>query len=498
MKKVLHAVAGIFAALTLSISAEAQLANGSIAPDFTLTDLDGNSHTLYDYLNDGYTVFIDFSATWCAPCWSYHNSGALEDLYTEHGPAGMANVDMNTTDDVMVFFIEGDPATTIGNLNGVNDGNTPTQGNWVAGTPYPIINDDNIAAAYAIGYWPTIYKICPNRILSEAGQENTGNHYASVDDCPIASQPTDASVLSYTGDIITCDEAEVRINIQNMGLTTLTSATIEVTGDATLSYNWSGSLDTYEIAEIVVGDVTVTDVTNIEVSIVAAGDANASNNGVDGTIYPAADATTHIRVVIGTDDWPEENTWEITNEMGNVVASGGPYAGQALSTITEDRWVPSTGCYNFTFYDLFGDGLYGSQWGSINGSITVTAIDGGGATYNTLMSYNGSYNFFGLLAGFESTSVVGVEEVQAVAGVQIYPNPATDVATVTYGLGEASKVTLTVYNMLGEVVVAEDFGTQGAGNYNYILDLGAENAGIYFVNLTANDRVITKKVTLTK
>ena len=55
--------------------------NGSMAPDFTLIDLDGTSHNLYTYLDNGYTVFIDFSAVWCGPCWNYHTSGALEDLY---------------------------------------------------------------------------------------------------------------------------------------------------------------------------------------------------------------------------------------------------------------------------------------------------------------------------------------------------------------------------------------------------------------------------------
>ena len=41
----------------------AQLPNGSIAPDFTLTDLDGTTHKLYeDYTDLNYTVFIDFSA----------------------------------------------------------------------------------------------------------------------------------------------------------------------------------------------------------------------------------------------------------------------------------------------------------------------------------------------------------------------------------------------------------------------------------------------------
>lgn len=36
------------------------------APDFTLTDTEGNTHTLSDYL--GEVVIVNFWATWCRPC----------------------------------------------------------------------------------------------------------------------------------------------------------------------------------------------------------------------------------------------------------------------------------------------------------------------------------------------------------------------------------------------------------------------------------------------
>jgi peroxiredoxin len=39
---------------------------GRLAPDFTLTDLDGNQVKLSDFR--GKTVFLNFWATWCPPC----------------------------------------------------------------------------------------------------------------------------------------------------------------------------------------------------------------------------------------------------------------------------------------------------------------------------------------------------------------------------------------------------------------------------------------------
>ena len=159
MKKVL--LLAFVAVFTIN-NAFAQLPDGSVAPDFTLTDLNGTTHNLYSLLDDGYTVFLDFSAVWCPPCWSFHQGGTLEDLYENHGPAGYPGVSPNTSDDVMVFYIEGD-GNTAQNLAGTG-GNT--QGDWITGTLYPIIctdgtvNNTQVSSDYQIGYWPTIYMVC--------------------------------------------------------------------------------------------------------------------------------------------------------------------------------------------------------------------------------------------------------------------------------------------------------------------------------------------------
>ncbi|HLF65582.1 MAG TPA: redoxin family protein [Saprospiraceae bacterium] len=58
--------------------------SGQLAPDFTITDSEGDDHTLYaDYLNQGKTVLIEIFFTTCPPC----NAIApyMEPLYQEWG-----------------------------------------------------------------------------------------------------------------------------------------------------------------------------------------------------------------------------------------------------------------------------------------------------------------------------------------------------------------------------------------------------------------------------
>lgn len=51
------------------------------APDFTLTDQYGNTHTISDY--KGKTVFLNFWATWCGPCKS--EMPEIQDMYEDYG-----------------------------------------------------------------------------------------------------------------------------------------------------------------------------------------------------------------------------------------------------------------------------------------------------------------------------------------------------------------------------------------------------------------------------
>ena len=126
----------------LSMEISAQLPNGSIAPDFTATDINGVEYNLYELLDAGNTVILDFFATWCGPCWSYRETGILDDIWNIYGPNG--------TGDVYVFSLESDGSTTTADLYGTGSN---TIGDWVTGTPFPIFdNVQSIFNAYGNNY----------------------------------------------------------------------------------------------------------------------------------------------------------------------------------------------------------------------------------------------------------------------------------------------------------------------------------------------------------
>lgn len=158
----------VFSVFICFLNLNAQLPDGNFAPSWDVTDLNGMDHELEDYLDNGQHVIIDFSATWCPPCWSYHQSGVLEDLYEDLGPSG--------SNELMVFFFEGDSDSNDACLYGdINNCSDVTLGNWVFGTEYPIVNlqggDLSLVNQYNISYWPTIYLInADHQTIWEVGQ----------------------------------------------------------------------------------------------------------------------------------------------------------------------------------------------------------------------------------------------------------------------------------------------------------------------------------------
>ena len=99
---------------------------GQIAPEFTLTDLDGEDVALNDVLAENEVVLIDFWASWCGPCVA--KLPKLKKLHAEYSEKGFEIVFVSIDDTYEDWKAGADahqvPGINVGDLNGFL-GDTP-------------------------------------------------------------------------------------------------------------------------------------------------------------------------------------------------------------------------------------------------------------------------------------------------------------------------------------------------------------------------------------
>lgn len=233
--------------LLLSVSLGATLPEGAEAEDFTLTDIDGITHSLYsDYLDQGWSVVIDMSATWCGPCWSFHQSGIMEDIYDDYGPSGDGIL--------MPMMIEVDPNTNQACLYGSAGCNSSTFGDWSAGIPYPIFNPVSSVAAqinndYDVTAYPTMYIIAPSGYVKPFVGSNTT--YDDIESWGALSFQMENTTWEVNGG--GCELSDIDLDPHG--------------GYGTIQYEWSNGATTEDLYDLPDGDyyVTMTDDNDYEV-----------------------------------------------------------------------------------------------------------------------------------------------------------------------------------------------------------------------------------------
>ena len=491
--------------LFLGQTAFAQLPDGSIAPDFTATDINGVEHNLYELLDQGKSVVLDVSATWCPPCWSYHQSGVLEELWEEHGPDG--------ADDIYVFMIEGDASTTQADLEGTGSN---TAGDWITGTGYPIIDNAGIANAYQIAYFPTLYHICPNRLVTEIGQvPNVSNYVDASGQCLAASGANNGGILAYTGfEGTICGDVAVvpSFQFQNLGSDTITTASFNLTlnGEIAETMMWEGELSTFGITEVSFAEVSLSETTDVEISVVSINgtdDEDASNDVVVASIATGAETSFQVLTVeLLTDNYGYETYWEVTNEMGEVLAFGGneivgpnggglrvanpadPTAYGNNELVTQEVIVPASGCYFMKVVDDYGDGIccsYGEGYFRLSDPDGNILAQGGNFANEVEEVINANL----------TTSTTTLD---AVSQLNIFPNPTSANATINFTLAEAMQLRVDVVNTLGQKVQTIAVEQFAAGRHSFDLNTTNLTNGLYYLNVRSADKQITRKFAVSR
>lgn len=506
MKKQLKIFTILLFSVTFGVT-YAQIPDGNAAPDFTATDIEGNSHSLYaDYLNMGKAVIIDISATWCGPCWAYHQSHALKNLYNAYGPNG--------SNEIAVLFIEGASNTNLEDLQGTGPN---TLGDWITGTPYPIIDNASLSTLFEIDGYPTIYGICPDGTSYEFGQKTTNqivSLFASKCGLNINGATDNGSLIGSQMSI--CEnESEIvpKVEISNLGTNNLTSLALELSqgGNVIDNVNWQGNLTPFssEVVSFSTQEVNSNVTFSVSCSMPNGNDDmyNYNNHGeIDIELAPSVTENT-IKVIIATDHYPGETSWNLKDGNGNTLESFGPYqpgpeqynggGPDANQTFEYTILLPAgEDCYELNIFDSWGDGMANTQQSqagyaivTLNGQNIISELEKPkfGSEVKELFS--------AVSDGLGDTT--RIDEYQNVISLSLYPNPVNSVGELRFDLTQASTVGLEVVDLLGKVMLSKNESLT-AGQQNIHFDVADLPNGVYLAKLSVNGEMNVEKFTILK
>lgn len=329
------------------------------------------------------------------------------------------------------------------------------------------------------------------------------------------SAPDDAGIISViapTGQY--CSENFTpEVTLRNYGSNAITSVTInyDVNGGANNTFNWTGNLAPGASTDVTLSAMTTTGGNHT---------FNASTSSPNGSTDPDAsnDAASSsfsvtvggeaVTVEISTDCWGYETYWEIEDAQSTVVATGGntngipPGGGQGAgagdpgaygneTTITEVVCL-TPGCYDFTIYDDYGDGLAGSTVGGCNTDGDYRILDG---TQTELISMLdaafGNSETQNFCIDQDPGGGTGLEDLNA-AAFAMYPNPTNGQVYVQMADATQNDLLVTVTDVAGRIV----YQTK-KNETSFAIELNAME-GTYFLNVQTGTNSFTKAIVLKK
>ncbi len=284
---------------------------------------------------------------------------------------------------------------------------------------------------------------------------------------------------------------EPKITIRNNGSNPLTSTDIyyRVNDGTTYTYQWTGSLDFLESTVVTLPQISfeLVDQNNFHVFSVnpnGSPDEYTKNDTLVQAFDRAAITPLTVKLMLRTDNNPSQTTWEILNSAGEVQYSGGPYT--SANTIYQETFqLGDVECYIFKIYDGGGDGLVPPGF---------FALYYGSGTFIKNGSAFGSVDS----AYFEVNTQVGIAEKETGTDVSIYPNPTSSSFNLSFFLGDNEKVSIALYDLVGQKIMTEDKGLLTAGQQSIRIMTEDLKPGIYLVQTTIGGKTRTQKLTIVK
>ena len=292
-----------------------------------------------------------------------------------------------------------------------------------------------------------------------------------------------------------------RVIIRNTGQQALTSCKIRcwITYGVEISYDWTGNLGFLEeaLVEIPVNSQDFwTDYDSMKTFTAyvcnvngGSGNDDYNQNSVKQTKFNAPERINGpFFIWLSTNNKAIENTYRLIDASGNII-----FERNNLSNTTQykDTFDLAPGCYSVIIDDSDNDGLsfwYSAQVeGETTGQMRLRYV--GGSYIEMFPGDFGRYHRYDFSVGF----TVGLEENKLDHEIAIFPNPATNQATIEISGSVNNDAQLVMYDIMGRQVLSEKMNASDYFAESYI-DLSSLNKGTYIVKIITNQRVYTKEL----
>ncbi|MGY6561185.1 MAG: T9SS type A sorting domain-containing protein [Luteibaculaceae bacterium] len=208
-----------------------------------------------------------------------------------------------------------------------------------------------------------------------------------------------------------------------------------------------------------------------------------NNNITLSTFYNPGDGN-GVTLQLQRDRYGAETTWQFANSSGDIIATGGPYSNvgffQPLPPLLNYDICLSAGCYVFTIFDSFGDGIccgFGQGFFNVIDNVTGEVL-GTGGQFTTQQTVN-----------FCVGQGLNVNELALSDLVKLFPNPSNTQVQVSWN----------EQFMVKEIWISDIKGRKvkhitNINGLNQFISVENYAKGLYFVELVSNNQRVVKKL----
>ncbi len=352
-------------------------------------------------------------------------------------------------------------------------------------TPGGVLAVDYNMVPYTVTGGPSGFYAPEYFIQSQAIEYDAVNY---VNNASIERIVTPTDAFEYRRRNPICEGLNPSVVIKNSGSAVLTSLTINYQVDAgpVQSYTWTGVLNMMDSTTVTLPPITFGAGSHTFTAYSEQPNGSADEFIFDDTLRSTFVPvniynTNFVRILTKTDGSPNETSWTVKDDQGNILFSRTNFP--SSGTVYIDTVFLSNGCYSITAYDSFGDGVC-----CYNGVGLFRILKGNTATQ---IGASGDYGDF-YNVNFAIDFQVGIDDEPEAADIFVYPNPTTGLIRINTSF-DNSDVMTTVFDATGKIVMIKNLFIS---EYTTEMDLSSLHSGLYMIRMEANGKKVNRRVVI--